>query len=159
MKQVSLRPMTAAEFETFAAWSVGSYAQSLMESGMETESAAVNTAWKEFREAFPAGVDSERTFCYVIADTKAVGVILYETDVQQSRGFILDFAIAEAEQGKGYGKAALMAVLKDAKSKGIQTMGLNVFHRNQAALHLYEACGFRPVRVYEGNSILERTTE
>lgn len=156
MNKVSLRPMTAAAFEKFAAWSVASYAQSLIESGMETESAADDTAWKEFREAFPEGVDSAHIHCFTIQNEKEpVGVICYEANAQQNRGFILEFVIAQTQRRKGYGKAALIAVLEDAKAKGLEIMGLNVFHHNREAMGLYEACGFRPVRIFEGNSILQ----
>ncbi len=63
--------------------------------------------------------------------------------------FICGFGIISEFRGKGYGKAALKAVLKLISGKNIYNIELDVECKNDTALNLYKACGFQEKSVMD----------
>ena len=58
-------------------------------------------------------------------------------------GFVI---VDDAQRGRGYGKEMLSLAVRYAfEFVGVQKVSLGVFENNTAALHCYEACGFRRV--------------
>ncbi len=58
---------------------------------------------------------------------------------------IYGFAVVPALQKKGYGRAALCAVTRQLRRAGVGVISLEVLSHNDAALHLYESCGFEVI--------------
>jgi len=50
-------------------------------------------------------------------------------------------------QGKGYGEAALLGIMKIAKKKGIKKLTLDVFPNHKAAVSLYKKVGFKKIAI------------
>jgi L-amino acid N-acyltransferase YncA len=57
--------------------------------------------------------------------------------------------VALDAQGRGVGRALLIAVVASAERGGIWTVQTGIFPENQASVRLHEACGFRVVGVRE----------
>jgi putative acetyltransferase len=53
--------------------------------------------------------------------------------------------VTEAAQGRGVGRALLTHVVQAAREAGATRLYLETNHALTAAIHLYEAIGFRPV--------------
>lgn len=57
-------------------------------------------------------------------------------------GDLFYIAIDATRQGKGYGLELMNRFISDAKSMAVETISLEVRISNQAAIALYEKCGF-----------------
>jgi len=57
--------------------------------------------------------------------------------------------VARDAQGRGVGRALLIAVVASAERAGIWTVQTGIFPENQPSVRLHEACGFRVVGVRE----------
>jgi ribosomal protein S18 acetylase RimI-like enzyme len=55
-------------------------------------------------------------------------------------------AIVPHARRTGVGRAAVLHLLTEAKTRGDRTMGLEVIEQNSAAVELYRACGFKEIR-------------
>ena len=76
---------------------------------------------------------------YIILDgPRILGAALADADAP----YLRDFAIYKRHQGKGYGKIALDAVLKQIAIKN-KPFQLDVGYDNWKAQHLYEQAGFK----------------
>ena len=60
-----------------------------------------------------------------------------------SVGFISSIALKKEWQNKGIGKRLWRAIITQAKTKGIQTIELLVYEKNDAAITFYKKLGFR----------------
>ncbi|HLI42984.1 MAG TPA: GNAT family N-acetyltransferase [Acidimicrobiales bacterium] len=69
-----------------------------------------------------------------------VGVLRVERE--GGAASIYGFAVLPERQGRGYGRAALTAVTRRLHRSGVGVVSLEVLSTNEAALHLYETCGF-----------------
>jgi ribosomal protein S18 acetylase RimI-like enzyme len=56
--------------------------------------------------------------------------------------FIYDIEVDEAFRGRGYGRAALLALEPLARELGYDTVGLHVFGDNEVARNLYRTSGY-----------------
>lgn len=77
----------------------------------------------------------------VMADGRVVGFLMY--DASEDEAQIYRFMIDRAHQGKGYGKAALRALLDEIRDLGhVREISICYEPRNEAARRLYRAAGF-----------------
>ena len=77
----------------------------------------------------------------VMAGDRVVGFLMYEADDDEAR--IYRFMIDRADQGKGYGKAALREVLDEIIGLGqISHVSICYEPENAAARQLYRGAGF-----------------
>ena len=53
--------------------------------------------------------------------------------------------IDEAQRGKGYGKAMMLAAERELVQRGVTKLGLNVFGSNKTAIGLYERLGYEVI--------------
>lgn len=90
----------------------------------------------------PAGV-SERTLV-VERDGERAGTLRVDRreDGGRSRAGIYGFAVLPAQQGRGIGRAALTDVIALLRGEGVDEITLEVAVSNDAALKVYETCGF-----------------
>jgi mycothiol synthase len=92
----------------------------------------------------------------VAAELKAVdGQILFLTEgdepvafawpslTEPGTGVIEPVGVAAGHQGRGYGRAVVVAALHWLSEKGANQVAIGVWRQNEAALHLYQALGFR----------------
>ncbi len=60
-----------------------------------------------------------------------------------TRARLYSLATSVAARGRGIGKALLAAAERVARERGLRTLSLEVRRDNSAAVHLYEAHGYR----------------
>jgi diamine N-acetyltransferase len=80
----------------------------------------------------------------IYADNEMVGYTLYGRAEDDESIFWIDrLMIAEDQRGKGYGRAALLMIIDEAKKEGYSRIGLSTGPDNKKAIGLYESVGFR----------------
>ncbi|UCI22418.1 GNAT family N-acetyltransferase [Mesorhizobium sp. B2-1-8] len=79
----------------------------------------------------------------VIVGDQPVGFLMYEVPRDHDEARIYRFMIDRAWQGRGYGKAALRAVLEEIRGLGhIRHVSICYEPENEAARRLYRSAGF-----------------
>jgi diamine N-acetyltransferase len=105
----------------------------------------------------------------VYADTTMIGFVLYGRwpaggfaafwgdKPKPGIDYILRMMIDRRYQGRGYGKAALTALIDLIKTQpGGQAIELDYDSENTAAARLYTGCGFQPIKEKENGEISAR---
>ena len=143
---VTLRPMTEAEYAEMRAAIEENYAQDVARAMDIPIEEARATAAKQFADLLKDGLATEGQYLWkVVADEDgAVGDLWTFVDPGKRRAFIYFIGIDERYRGKGYGKAAMLALEAAVTPKGADHIDLNVFGDNTTAFRLYEGLGYRP---------------
>ena len=144
---LNLVPMTEAEFATYVAGAVRSYAEAHIRAGDALPEEALARAQKDYDELLPDGLRSKDDFLFTLTDDAlgAIGMIWFE--LRERRGaksaYIYDFEVREDLRGQGFGRRALEALEAKLSELGVRSIGLNVFGYNHAARALYEKMGYQ----------------
>jgi ribosomal protein S18 acetylase RimI-like enzyme len=77
----------------------------------------------------------------IYADEQMVGFVMYGPDPTYGWG-ILRLMVDAAQQGHGYGRAAMELVLADIRAAGATTVGVSYAANNTIAHQLYASLGF-----------------
>ena len=148
MNGVTLRPMTADEFEIWARDSIVSYAQDVSVATGEPLDVTLEQANEQFPRLLPNGLETASTWLMMIeaGEGDRVGAIwIGAHPANQSWAFVWDIKIDEPHRGRGFGRAAMLAAEQLAVDNGRSEIGLNVFGFNERARHLYATLGYRVV--------------
>jgi len=79
----------------------------------------------------------------IYADDQPVGYVLYGRDTDTGKWWIIRLMIAHAEQGKGYGRAAMQQVIERLRATpGCEAIYISFEPENDAARNLYTSLGF-----------------
>ena len=70
--------------------------------------------------------------------------------VMEPEGEITNVAVAENVRGKGFGKALISAMQKEAEALGVQVIFLEVRDSNASAIHVYGQMGFSEIGKRKG---------
>ena len=92
----------------------------------------------------------------ICSDGKMVGYVMVVYDYDVPEYDIWHMMIDRSQQGKGYGKAALAAVIDYIRSKPFGDCGrvaLTCSPENEKALSIYRGAGFVPTGVEDGDEI------
>lgn len=146
---VQIRKMTKAEFELFYHWSVEQNVKELMEELHLSREEAMKKTTAELAQMLPDGLNTEYNHLLtIVADEECAGFIwtVHEEFEGRKQNFVCDFAIWESKRRKGYGAAALSLVEKHAADAGCQESVLFVSNENDAAIALYQKCGYHLLR-------------
>jgi ribosomal protein S18 acetylase RimI-like enzyme len=146
---VTLRPMTEAEYASLLAFMFDDYAREValvMDMSIEEGRAA---ATKQIADLLKDGLATEgHSLWKIIADPDgAVGDLWVFVAPAKRRAFIYFIGIDEPHRGKGYSKAAMLALETVVRPKGADHIDLNVFGDNTTAVRLYEGLGYRPTAI------------
>lgn len=148
MTRLTIRPMTAAEQQAYAATVAEESVRQRVEFGGEPEhvarkhtAEAMERLWTGGRPApgnhvFAAEVDGVVVGSLWLAEQSPGG--------PERQGWIYDVQVAPDQRGKGYGRALVRAAETKAAEFGCTALGLNVFGGNDAAISLYQSLGFQP---------------
>ena len=83
----------------------------------------------------------------IYADERLVGFCMFafapEAEDEDDRYWLWRFMIDQNEQGKGYGQAALLEIIKYFKENGADRLYLSTEPENELGLHVYHKAGFR----------------
>ena len=148
---VTIRPMTAQEFEYFYQWSAEQYSTELAAESPITPAGAVKKAMAELSGMLPDGLHTANHQLMTVEETlrrEAVGFIwtVYEVKDGRKQCFICDFAIWEPYRRNGYATAALHLTEEQAVWADCSETVLFVADRNATAKALYQKCGYRLLR-------------
>ena len=87
----------------------------------------------------------------ICADGKLVGFCMFsfapEEEDEEDRYWLWRFMIDKAEQGKGYGQAALREIIRYFRKNGADRLYLSTEPENVRGLHVYHKAGFRETGV------------
>jgi ribosomal protein S18 acetylase RimI-like enzyme len=140
-----LRPLHADEYDAFLAHSKESYARDIAEHGGTTEEFARRKSEADHARILPDGLETPGHWILVVESAgERVGILwLAEQDVGGRRGmYIYGVEIDEAHRRRGFGRAAMLLAEEEARSRGINRMGLNVFGANEVARNLYRSLDY-----------------
>lgn len=147
MDELTLRPMTDAEYETFYAKLITEYAVVNVEAGNWQEEDSIELAKKDAEFLLPQGRDTPKVLL-LSADNSIGENVGYAWIGLERKGpagagaWIYDIEIRQAQRGKGYGRALLKAAEEETVRNGVSKLGLNVFGPNKIARSLYESAGY-----------------
>ncbi|MEU8259590.1 GNAT family N-acetyltransferase [Micromonospora sp. NPDC048999] len=143
---VTLRPMREDEYEDYTTRQEVEYVQALAE--IMPAEAATEKARQDRAQFLPDGLATERHRLLVAenATGQVVGYAWVGLDEPRTRAtdtaWLYDISVEERYRRSGYGRAILAAVEAVAREAGATRLGLNVFGRNDAAISLYQTCGY-----------------
>jgi ribosomal protein S18 acetylase RimI-like enzyme len=153
---IILQPITEAEFQTYLAAAIQSYAQEHIQAGNWNADEALERSRQEFEGYLPQGVATPGNFLFSLYNESAekVGHLWYAPlPKRPDIAFIYDFEIYAAFRRRGYASQALAALEQDAKARGLTHLELHVFGHNTAARELYKKAGFAETNVMMSKKI------
>ena len=135
MARVSLRPIDSQNIYECIALSVARDQEDFVASNVKSLAEAyVNPT------LYPFGIHD--ALAHYQEKPIMVGFAMYE--IKHSVGFILRLMIDHAHQGKGYGKAAMVEVIRRLKlHPEVEIIGTSHRQENETAAKLYEGLGFK----------------
>ena len=108
---------------------------------MVTEEAVYPFPWTDgiFRDCIRVGYQ-----CWLAyEDGRLVGHAVASIAANESH--LLNLSIATQDQGKGYGRQFVEFLIGIVRQRGAESILLEVRPSNQAAIRLYESCGFNEI--------------
>lgn len=134
MARVSLRPITPENLDECISLKVANHQKGFVDSNIDSVArAAVSPTYHPF------GIyDAD---AHYQANPSMVGFVMY--DLSNARGFILRLMIDEKFQRRGYGRAAMVEVIRRLKlHPEVKRIATSYAKKNEAAARLYESLGF-----------------
>lgn len=136
--------------DEYAAWDAAhraEYCRALVEqAGLAPEDAAAK-AERDVSSVFREGFATPRTWIWAVeADGRRVGALF--VGIHDGGAWLYDITIDEVERGKGYGRAAMLALEDEVRALGFESIGLNVWGGNDVARRLYRSLGWTEESVH-----------
>lgn len=148
---VSLRPLREDEYPAWNEAHRVEYERGMVEfAGMSRDAARAKVA-HDVPSVLPDGLSTADTCFWVIEDDgRRVGTIFL--GIRAGEAWLYDIVIDEAERGRGFGRAAMLALEDEVRALGHDSIGLNVWGGNAAARGLYRSLGYaeRAVHMRKG---------
>lgn len=149
---VTLRRMTAAVWEPWRAATIRTYAADMARVGTWQAEGAEARSTAEFARLLPDGqATAGHDFRSIINETgDTVGAIWLGPDDEVGKGaaFLCDILVDPQFRGRGYGRAALLALEPIARELGYDSIRLHVFGDNDVARQLYRSSGYAETGVW-----------
>jgi ribosomal protein S18 acetylase RimI-like enzyme len=142
---VRLRPLTAEEYVAFRDRNVPLYADDLARSRGILPEVALQESDKTFAPTLEQAMGPDRTWLMRVLtdDDVPVGVLWLGPHPHSDDGvFVYDIEIDDAYQGRGLGRATMLAAEELAREAALTHIGLNVFGWNTRAEALYRSLGY-----------------
>jgi ribosomal protein S18 acetylase RimI-like enzyme len=142
---VRLRPLTGEEYAAYRTYGVPMYAADLARArGMNPE-LALQESEKTFAATLEEAAAPDRTWILRVLtddDEPAGWLWLGPHPHREDAVFIYDIEIHESHQGRGLGRATMLAAEELARDAGLRHIALNVFGWNERAESLYRSLGY-----------------
>ena len=109
---------------------------------VQIESESMPNPWgpSDYKEA----IESDHAFVYVLTvDDKIIAYTVYYLTPPESE--LPDIVVAPSHRNKGIGKTLLTKSFEELKSRGVDTVFLEVREQNIAAQRLYTSLGFENI--------------
>ncbi|MEU7826681.1 GNAT family N-acetyltransferase [Catellatospora sp. NPDC049133] len=141
-----LVPMSGPDFERRAAMLRRRYAGNLeREKGLAPADAEAE-ARRQMEVVLPRGLDSDLS---VLRSAQVDGVqvgwlwaMLPGAPTRPEMAWLHNIDVDPEHQGRGHGRAMILALEAELRDLGVSRLGLNVFGGNKRAIALYESLGF-----------------
>lgn len=150
--EVRLRPLGEDEFGDWDAAHRREYARGLVEhAGLSPEEAQAKVE-RDLPAVLPDGLATENVHIWVAeADGRRVGTIFL--GVRGGEAWLYDITIDETERGRGYGRAAMLALEHETRALGHDRLALNVWGGNEVARGLYRSLGYAEDSVHMSKGV------
>jgi ribosomal protein S18 acetylase RimI-like enzyme len=144
--ELSLRPMTRAEWDDWMPRQLAGYALLIANSGEMSQADAWARAMADTARSFHAGYATAGQLVFrLMADTQSVGWLWLAVpgpDRDRLMAWVYSIEVDPAFRGRGYGRAAMILAEDEARSRGMTSLGLNVHGQNTVARSLYDSLGY-----------------
>ena len=138
---VRLRPLREDEYAGWDEAHRREYARGLVEHARLSPEAAEAKVARDVPAVLPRGIATEGVRIWAIeADGHRVGTAFLA--IRDGQAWLYDIAIDEAERGRGYGRAAMLALEPEVRALGFDRVALNVWGGNEVARGLYRSLGY-----------------
>ena len=96
----------------------------------------------------------------IYADDKLVGFTMFAFDLASSdpndRYWLWRFMIDQNEQGKGFGQAALVEIIRYFQDRRADRILLSTEPENECGIHIYRKAGFKETgEFFEGEAVMK----
>jgi ribosomal protein S18 acetylase RimI-like enzyme len=143
---ITLAPMTSQAWEAWRVLSIRGYAADKVRIGAWEPEGAEARAARELMTVLPDGQATAGHEFRTIADEagRSVGSVWLgpSREVGHGAAFVWDIVVAPEARGRGYGRAALLALEPLARELGYDAIRLHVFGDNEVARRLYRSAGY-----------------
>jgi ribosomal protein S18 acetylase RimI-like enzyme len=143
---VTLVPMAADVWDVWRGASIAGYVRDMVRVGAWPADDALARANREFEHLLPAGrATPGHEFRSIVTDSgETVGALWFgpHDEVGQGAAFVLDIEVDAGSRGRGYGRAALLALEPIVRQLGYDSIRLHVFGDNEVARNLYRSSGY-----------------
>jgi ribosomal protein S18 acetylase RimI-like enzyme len=155
--ELTLRPMTRAEWDEWMPRQMAGYAEHIAASGAMSEADAWAKAKNDTARSFYAGFETPgqlvfRILARILAEDEAVGWLWQAVgwlwlavpgpDRDRQMAWVYNIEVDPAYRGRGYGREAMLLAEGEARSRGMTSLGLNVHGQNKVARSLYDSLGY-----------------
>lgn len=145
MTQVTLRPMTTAEYDQWRPGAVTSYADDAVRAGSMPADQARAMAEQQFTDLLPDGPDTPQHHLLVPElNGEPIGLLWVRVpvDPDSAPAFVCNIEVDQSMRGRGLGRTVMIAGEDYARERGSTSIRLHVFGDNAVARQLYESLGF-----------------
>jgi ribosomal protein S18 acetylase RimI-like enzyme len=138
---VALRPLREDEYREWDAAHRREYERGLVDfAGMERDAARAKVE-RDVAGVLPEGLATTGTWIWAVeADGRPVGSVFL--GLRGADAWLYDITIHEPERGRGYGRAAMLALEEELRVLGHDSVALNVWGGNEVARGLYRSLGY-----------------
>ncbi len=144
---VTLRALRDDEFAAWSAEHTRGYAEGMIAFAGLAQGAAETKAARDVAWVLPQGLATENVHLWVVEDESGRSVGTIFLGLRDGGAWLYDITIDEAERGRGLGRAAMLALEDEARERGFDQLGLNVWGGNEIARSLYRSLGYGEVSI------------
>ena len=146
-REVALRPLRDDEYAAWDAQHRREYARGLVEhAGLTSEEAEAKVA-RDIPAVLPEGLATPDVHVWAAeADGRRVGTVFF--GLRGNEAWLYEITIDEGERGRGYGRAAMLALEAEVRALGHDRLALNVWGGNEVARGLYRSLGYAEQAVH-----------
>ena len=146
MSELTLRPMTSSEFDTFRSREIHEHAIAQVNAGYWTSNEAETRSADQIDSLLSQGIKTPSMLVFIAENNEgvAIGDVWVALQSGPDNGaWIYSIYVDSEQRGNGYGRSLLRAVEQEITRRGIGVIGLNVFGSNMVARNLYETAGYQ----------------
>ncbi len=145
--EVRLRPLREDEYGDWDAAHRRQYAHGLVEhAGLSPAEAEAKVA-HDILAVLPDGLATENVHVWAAeAEGRRVGTVFF--GLRGAEAWLYEITIDEGERGRGFGRAAMLALEEEARALGHDRLALNVWGGNEVARNLYRSLGYAEESVH-----------
>ena len=138
---IALRPLREDEYAAWDEAHRAEYERGLVAFAGMTPKAARAKVDHDLPAVLPTGLATEGTRIWAVEeDGRKVGTVF--VGVRGGDCWLYDITIDAAERGRGYGRAAMVALEDEVRALGHESVTLNVWGGNAVARGLYTSLGY-----------------